>query len=342
MLWDNKVTLLVETTTHCNAKCPQCSRTNPDGLGFSGITSLNHTTIEDWIATYARSYDSIRSFHFSGQWGDAFMNPDVEKIFRHIIDNSNCRISFSTNGSMRDEEFWWHIGAYCRDRISGTFDVDGITQENHEMYRRNTNLEKVMQNATAYAESGASLKIFSVVFKHNQGEMDAVKEWAESIGSKHDALQSNRFYWGNTYEYTYQGKQYVLEQTTDPRFLEKFESDRAIRDHRHHEEFTQDINCRWSEQQKLFVDQDQNVWPCCYWHSRAHRGLKRETELFETFQSELKTTNKYNLRDYTIAEILNKDFYRKDLEDSFEDNPAPICQFICSTLKSQDESPLEY
>ena len=86
MLWPDKNYLcLIEVTTYCNAKCPQCSRTNPDGLGFSNIAPLKHVTFQEWKDSYAKSYESIRGFHFSGQWGEAFMNPHIKDIMWNIF-----------------------------------------------------------------------------------------------------------------------------------------------------------------------------------------------------------------------------------------------------------------
>ena len=136
MLWNDKITCLVESTTYCNAKCPQCSRTNPNGLEFSNICELKHVTLSEWIEGYAKSYEWIKNFHFSGQWGDCFMNPEIEDIFTHIRENSDCKFSFSTNGSLRNPDFFWRIGSENRGRISGTFDVDGWTQENRNVSKK--------------------------------------------------------------------------------------------------------------------------------------------------------------------------------------------------------------
>lgn len=341
MLWpEDKFTCLIETTTYCNAKCPQCSRTNPDGLGYSGIAPLKHVTFQEWKDSYAKSYDSIRSFHFSGQWGDAFMNPDIKDIMYHIIDNSECNISFCTNASMRDGDFWWDLGVKLKGRVTGHFDVDGLTQENHEMYRRNTNLKLVKDNVEAWASTGARTVIFSVVFKHNQGDMDGISKWAESIGAKHDPMQSNRFWAGPTFTYSYKGKDYTLEQTTDPRFLESFSEDRATRDYRHYDNVTRNIRCRWGERNKIFVDEYLNVWPCCYWHIR-HFRYSKEDNTNPAFSYFIKCfmNGDFNLKNKSLEEIMNSSFYTWILEESFDVNPTRICKVICGALSSEDEQP---
>jgi len=230
--WMDKNNVLCELTTHCNAKCPQCSRTNHNELTKNEYVKLKHINLNEWIDMYEKSYSHIRSFHFSGQWGDAMMNPYVEDIFKHIIDNSKAWISFSTNGSLRDEDFFWRIGSLT-NRILGIFDIDGITQETHEYYRRNTNLEKVMNNCETFAMTNNQTHVFTVVFKHNQHEIDQITEWCNDRGIVHKPFQSNRFTRIPTCKYTWKGKEYILEQTTDKRFLDVYEEDgRTVRDWR--------------------------------------------------------------------------------------------------------------
>lgn len=329
MLWDDKITCLVESTTYCNAKCPQCSRTNSDGLGFSEICKLKHVTLDEWISSYGRSYESIKTFHFSGQWGDCFMNPEIEDIFTHIRENSECEISFSTNGSLRDEEFFWRIGVDNRKRIIGTFDVDGWTQENHEMYRRNTNLNKVKENAESFAATTNPTKIFTVIFKHNQDDVKRIREWSRSIGAEFEPLQSNRFRWGSTDSYVYKGKEYILEQTTDSEHLDNFDNGRKILDHRHQNKISNNIECSWGLKSKIYVDEYQNVWPCCYWHIRTtHPSWEEDNSPFHVYNADVEKGD-YNLKNHTLKTIMNNKFYKRGLVKSFEINPSKTCQWFC-------------
>lgn len=338
MLWPrNTYNVLIETTTYCNAKCPQCSRTNPDGLEYSNVSPLKHITMRDWQESYARSYDKIHHFHFSGQWGDAFMNPDQKDIMYDIIDNSEASISFSTNGSMRDGDYWWDIGAKCKGRVHGVFDVDGATQESHEFYRRNTNLQLVKDNAEAFAATGASTRIFSLVFKHNQNEIEEIAEWAKSIGARHDFMQSNRFKRDTFSKYRYKGVEYTLEQTDDPRYKNTYHKDRIIRDHRHKKIERSEIDCHWGKDNKVFVDINLNVWPCCYWHANTYVGAlpagQPPSPVYKSYLDKM-AEGKFNLKVKTIDEIMSDSFFGGDLENSFTNKPQPLCNFMCGNLKS--------
>ena len=232
LMWNRYVDVMCELTTYCNAKCPQCSRTNKDGLDKRDYVVLKHVDLQEWINTYEKSYRFIKSFHFSGQWGDVMMNPHVEDIFKHIVNHSSAMISFSTNGSLRDEEFFWRIGSLTNN-IIGVFDIDGFTQETHEHYRRNTDLKKVMNNCETFAMTNSKTEVFTVVFKHNQHEIDMISDWCKERGIVHKPFQSNRFVEDSSYKYMWKDKEYILEQTTDKRFLDTYEMDgRTVRDWR--------------------------------------------------------------------------------------------------------------
>ena len=335
MLWqDDKIHCSVESTTYCNAKCPQCDRTNPNGLGFSNICELKHVSLKEWIASYSKSYQWISGFHFSGSYGDCFMNPEIRDIFTHIRENSNCKISFSTNGSLRDPDFFWELGVENRKNISGIFDIDGWTQETHERYRVNTDLNKIKENVESFAATDNPTKIFTVVFKHNQDDVEKINEWTKSLGIQHEILQSSRFDYETIEKYTYKGKEYTLEQTTDPKYLEVFDTTyRRVRDHRHSYENVDNIKCVWGIQNKVFIDENQNVWPCCYWpwktlKNKENPKLGDRANVYQRFYDNLQS-GEYNLHNFNLNEIMSKDFYKNDLLESFKNQPSNRCKRIC-------------
>ena len=77
----------VELTTHCNARCPQCSRTNEfDVTKRKKWLPLIQVTISDFKKWFP--IINIKHFHFSGKYGDPGMCKDLKEIVKYII-NSN-------------------------------------------------------------------------------------------------------------------------------------------------------------------------------------------------------------------------------------------------------------
>jgi MoaA/NifB/PqqE/SkfB family radical SAM enzyme len=73
-------------------------------------------------------------------------------------------------------------------------DVDGTTQEMHNIYRRDTNLENVLKNIKAFASSGAELTTQTILFKHNEEYQEEIKQLCKDHGSvRHTFVKSDRF-----------------------------------------------------------------------------------------------------------------------------------------------------
>ena len=164
-------------TNHCNAACPQCHRTDINGLG----------TV-DWLPVFSWSLDEFKTYlpikelqkmkiiNFCGTWGDPMMAKNIYEICEYIIKNSHCSIIIDTNGSMRSEEFWWNFGVMCGNRLTVNFAVDGCTQDMHEKYRRKTSLNKVLKNMEILSSTKAIAKVITIVFKHNENYLDKIKK----------------------------------------------------------------------------------------------------------------------------------------------------------------------
>ena len=58
-------------------------------------------------------------------------------------------------------------------------------------------------------------------------------DWCKERGIVHKPFQANRFVKDPSYKYIWKDKEYILEQTTDKRFLDTYEFDgRTVRDWR--------------------------------------------------------------------------------------------------------------
>lgn len=202
-------------TNYCNAGCPQCHRTNPEGLGTVDWLPLESWTLEQFKERFSE-FGSLRKIQFCGTWGDPVMAKDLELMVQHVMDNSNSDVEIVTNGSLRSEEWWWNLGKIGGHRLTVVFCVDGVTQEMHERYRRKTNLKKVLENMRVLSETRAIAKTYTVVFKHNEDYLDTIKSQniaygateCQFIHSNRDFMPDDKFEYRDEY-----GKKYVLERS---------------------------------------------------------------------------------------------------------------------------------
>ena len=147
----------LDLSTYCNASCPQCHRTNPDGLGKSDWLELVQWSLADFEKMFSvETMSHIKGFDICGTWGDPMMNKDIFEICSYIIKNSEAKIIINTNGSMRSDEWWWNLSVLCKRRLKVIFTVDGSTQEIHSLYRQNTNLKTILSNIQTLSQSYSS------------------------------------------------------------------------------------------------------------------------------------------------------------------------------------------
>lgn len=182
----NGLNVFLDISTYCNAACPQCHRTNPNGLekaDWLPLVQWNLQTFKNAYRLHLKSKTNYAEFGFCGTWGDPVMNKDLLKMVEYIIENSKANIIFDTNGSIRDEDWWWQLGILAGKRLTVFFAVDGINQEMHSLYRRNTNLNKVLNNMKALSNTLAKVKARIIVFKHNESYLNEIKHLAINNGA---------------------------------------------------------------------------------------------------------------------------------------------------------------
>ena len=89
---ESRLELDVELTTHCNARCPQCSRTNEFNVSErKEWLPLNQVTIDDFKKWFPKIKIKHLLNHTSG-YGYQFLNPEIkflvdQKILQDIQDD---------------------------------------------------------------------------------------------------------------------------------------------------------------------------------------------------------------------------------------------------------------
>lgn len=94
------------------------------------------------------------------------------------------------------------------------------------------------------------------------------------------------------------------------------------------------IVCKWAEDNKVYVDENGNVYPCCFWHHHINTRLDKGDNKFVRGYSKHVTLGKYNLKNKTLEDILMSDFYQHELKEHIEgDSPNKICEWQCGNEK---------
>ena len=210
-----KLKVALDLSTYCNASCPQCHRTSTDGLGKVEWLPLIKWSLEDFKRQFPEgSMNSLKRFEICGTWGDPMMSKDVGKITKYIIDNSEASVHINTNGGMRTPEFYEDLGNYCGKRLLIYFDVDGITNEMHQKYRRGVDLQTVLDKMEALSNTDAITRAFVILFKHNQDFVYDIKDMCKMYGAESVyIIKSDRFLVNDKFKFINEdGETEILEE----------------------------------------------------------------------------------------------------------------------------------
>jgi len=254
--------LHIELTDKCNARCPQCVRTNIETGKPQGWILKKELTLKD-IKKIIPLTDlaSIEKVNFCGNYGDPLIATDIISICDYILKNSKSRIELHTNGSMQSEDWWWELCTKFHDynnRIRICFGIDGVNQEQHSRYRVGTNFDKIINNATMCIDAGIEVFWDYLVFKHNENDIDTAQKMSEKLNfSKINIISTERFWKGNSLDYTYKGKKYTLERSSIEPNKKQLMNWVAYSEKK-------EITCFAKAKQEAYIDCLGYITPCCY------------------------------------------------------------------------------
>ncbi len=190
--WGLPITISVEPTTACNLRCPEC----PSGL--RAFTRPTGNLKEDF---FRKTIDSLAPdllyliFYFQGE---PYINPKFLDMVEYAH-RKRIYTTTSTNGHFLNE-------ANARKTVESGLDrliisVDGTTQDTYESYRKEGNLEAVLQGARNVVKWKKQLKsttphlIFQfLVVQPNEHQIPEIYKLAREIGVDEVKLKTAQVY----------------------------------------------------------------------------------------------------------------------------------------------------
>jgi MoaA/NifB/PqqE/SkfB family radical SAM enzyme len=193
MRWNNVKILHLEITALCNAACPACSRYPTSSYFVHPYISTSDTWSIDQVKKRLPPEDiaNIERFFINGTLGDFIANFHALEIIEYFRECApQAYISINTNGSARTREWWARLGSIPNVHVA--FAIDGL-EYTHELYRRNTDFNKIIENACAFIQAGGSAEWVMTIFKHNEHQVDDCSSLAVHYGfSKFTSRYNNR------------------------------------------------------------------------------------------------------------------------------------------------------
>lgn len=174
--------LQIESTSHCNAACPHCSRFDDRGLLHPNL-SLAHLNADLLIKNLQISQlTNLKQVLLEGDRGDPLMHPDIEKLIAAFSNAPTTpKITLVTNGAIRSKIWWAKLGKKAYPGLEVHFSIDGLEDTNH-LYRVNLHFDKILENAQAFIAAGGKAVWKFIRFKHNQHQIQQALELSQQLG----------------------------------------------------------------------------------------------------------------------------------------------------------------
>jgi MoaA/NifB/PqqE/SkfB family radical SAM enzyme len=282
-----------EITTACNAACPQCPR------NYYGGSTLPQLPIIKRNLSWSKKHlpvDFIKQLtriDFCGTYGDPISNNHILDIIRWLKTiNPELRITIKTNGSLRNTMWWQRLAGLLSDNDVVFFAIDGLADTNH-IYRRKTNFNKIIENATTFIKHGGQAHWNFIVFKHNEHQVDAAQKFSQQLGFKEFHVKLTSRFFNKNHQlnpaltvFTKHGHpEYQIELPTDSKYINNsYSKIEFIKSYKQTKIF-----CNNRRLNKIYLSAEGLVFPCGWLHDRMygyeseqHPDHKLLYQLFET------------------------------------------------------------
>ena len=251
----------LEISTRCNAACPGCPR-NLCGVNVIEGYPLHDMTLAEaqriFVPEFLQQLDAITINGNLGDFVTAQDGVDIVQYFRE--QNSKLKIEISTNAGARPD-IWIKL---AKLKVKVFFCIDGLAST-HELYRRQTNWQTVIDHARSFISAGGCAIWKMIAFDHNQHEIEQCKKLSQELGfdqfvlTDHGRSDFPVFDHKKTYLYS------IGQPTHSIEFKELYNQYLDSTTNGYIEPIkTSDIQCQVSKKKSIYITATGEVYPCCW------------------------------------------------------------------------------
>jgi len=261
----------LEISTRCNAACPLCPR-NIAGYDTELGYPIHDMTLSEAKQIFPREFVAqLSDILINGNFGDFVTARDNVDIVRYFVEsNPKIKILISTNGGARPN-IWSELGRIPNVQIG--FAIDGMAGT-HELYRRNTRWQTVIDNAKKFIDAGGYAIWRMIKFDHSQDQIEQCRQLSEQLGFKefdllYDGRDSTPVYDKNgRFEYKIGESRIDVDYPETVDVWQAWTDPGADPEHRKQQykfiPIKNKIDCESNKKKQIYVTATGEVYPCCW------------------------------------------------------------------------------
>jgi len=324
----------VEITNFCNAACPKCPRNDNEFIDVETKVNKHYESIDTHhldIEIFKKNINleytpHLKGIHFCGCFGDAIAHPQLLDFITYLtIDFPNIECRISTNGGLRNEDFWIKLADLLNKLKKGyvVFAIDGLEDTNH-LYRKNVNWKKLENNFRAFIKNNGQAGWQFIFFEHNYHQLKEVEKRAADEGFKGViTLSSMREDYKN-----------LPKKHKHPKFTKEFKDVEKISNVNAEYKFLDNeskliVECDSFKRKNIFIKADGTIWPC----SEHANTLNTDSFVFQ-LKNNLYLKEKNSLYNYLIQEIFQNEYFEKIKQMHTIGNFCVSCKRTCGKIEN--------
>ncbi len=206
IIWGKFESLTIEPINLCNLNCIECP------TGTNSLTRKKGEINLELAKTIIQSNKKYLSYLILYFQGEPFLAKNIFSIIKYANEN-NIFTYTSTNGHFLTQQNCEKIIESKLDKL--IISVDGATQETYEIYRKNGNLNKVLEGIKTLVDEKLKrsstlpfIELQFLVFKHNEHQIKEMKQLGKLLKINKISIKTAQFYNSNNYKYLTQITKY--------------------------------------------------------------------------------------------------------------------------------------
>ena len=246
----------IEFTTLCNAKCPLCYR-NYKAFATPKYVKPFQRDFNDAIQQLDK-FDSLDFVMLVGSLSEPTLYCKFIDIVKYLK-RRGISLEICTNGDTHDKTWWKTLGECLNSDDKVYFTICGSTQELHSRYRKNTNLERILQNAAALRSAQHVDYAQCIRFNYNSDDFDS-NSFKSIVSKFSNVYMTETFYYKPISNYIEQFNQDDFKpcqaKAKQYAFLKKFV------DNIDYSKLNAHADCMSMRNSRIQIDAFGNIYPC--------------------------------------------------------------------------------